>query len=160
MSWFDEVSELFKKYDIPDFVWIPIMMCESAANPNARSSSQRVIEISKGLFQINILANPQYANLDLYNPIINAEIAARDFILPAYKKTQELGLENPLDITEYVWHFGIRPYWDNSHQEIIRQETQKVLDGVVLSNSDLNSNINVKMSKMNFINKLIQRLKK
>ena len=125
MAWIDEVSEVFAKYKIPQYVWKPIMMMESKGNPLAELKND--IETSRGLYQINIVANPQYAGLDLFNPVVNAEIAAKYFIEPAYKKAQKAQLETPLDITEYVWRYGIRPYWTAEKSQAVRAETEKLL---------------------------------
>lgn len=104
-----KVSGVFEKYGIPRSVWLPIMYQESGGNVNSHAT---VGEDSRGLFQINIKANPQYANVDLYDPVKNAEIAAKDFILPSYKKALIGGLNDPGEVSEYVWKNGIRPNWD------------------------------------------------
>ena len=52
-----------------------ILMCESGGNPFAHNPSG---EDSRGLYQINVGpgANPQYATLDLYDPVINVAVAS------------------------------------------------------------------------------------
>lgn len=57
-----------------------IAMRESAGNPNAHKVVTRpargfLPEDSRGLWQINVLAWPQYAARDLYDPRTNAEAA-------------------------------------------------------------------------------------
>jgi len=50
-----------------------ICFCESSFNTNAHNQNSR--EDSRGLMQINILANPQYQNLNLFDPGINTSVA-------------------------------------------------------------------------------------
>jgi hypothetical protein len=121
-------------YDIPEYIWKPIMLTESNGNPY--TSVANANEVSKGLFQINVKAHPQYADLDLFDPVVNAGIAARNFILPAYlqakritsdKKQQALisysGLKNPDNPSEgYLsGNAGIRPSWtDNTKNRFLK----------------------------------------
>jgi hypothetical protein len=120
------VRSVMQQYGIPDYIWYPIARAESGLNPFAVNNSPR--EISKGIFQINVRAHPEYAQTDLYNPETNAEIAARTFILPAYNyaktvttdpKQQALivysGLKNPQAGTSggYIPSGGIRPKWSS-----------------------------------------------
>ena len=126
MSWLDDVRKVFDKYQIPDYIWLAIMACESGGDPKARNGTG---EESRGLFQINIKANPKYAGLDLYDPVVNAEVAARDFIAPAYRKAKDEGMEDPLEYAEYVWRYGIQPYWDEAHKRTIRKYAEQVLKG-------------------------------
>lgn len=118
-----KVKAVFDKYGVPEKIWQPIMQTESSGNPF--STAVTSTEYSKGLFQINVKAHPQYATTDLYNPVTNAEIAAKTFIAPAYNyaktvtddvKAQALivysGLKNPGDPSQgYVPEGGIRPKW-------------------------------------------------
>lgn len=57
---------------------VEIARCESSFNTNAHNTSG---EDSRGLFQINVSpgANPQYSNLDLFNPAVNAAVAYQIF---------------------------------------------------------------------------------
>lgn len=107
MALVDDVRSVMNPFGIPEHVWLPIMSLESEGNPQARNLT--MAEDSRGLFQINVRANPQYAGMDLYNPVINARIAAVDFILPAYR--QVAGISNPGEQASYVWREGIRPEW-------------------------------------------------
>jgi hypothetical protein len=53
---------------------VEICRCESGFNTNAHNTSG---EDSRGLMQINVApnANPQYQFYDLFNPVINTEVA-------------------------------------------------------------------------------------
>ena len=118
------VKEVFKGYGVPEKIWKAIMMTESEGNPRNVMATGK--ELSMGLFQINVVAHPQYANTDLYNPVINANIAARDFIAPAYRYAQQIttdpmkqalitysGLSDPtVGSRSYLPNgAGIRPEW-------------------------------------------------
>lgn len=50
---------------------VAIARAESSGNPGARLVTKR--EDSRGLWQINTYAHPQYANVNLYDPMINAQ---------------------------------------------------------------------------------------
>ena len=53
-----------------------IATCESSLIPNKNClNCLGVSESSFGLLEINILAHPEYANLDLYNPQVNISTA-------------------------------------------------------------------------------------
>ena len=49
-----------------------IAFCESSWNPSAHNTQG---EDSRGLFQINVNAHPQYLSVDLFDPQINCNIA-------------------------------------------------------------------------------------
>ncbi len=49
-----------------------IAECESSFNTNAHN---RNFEDSRGLMQINLDAHPEFSNLDLFDPVINTQIA-------------------------------------------------------------------------------------
>ena len=127
MEWLNDVRAIFAEYGVPEYVWRPIAFLESSLNPRAHNPRN---EDSRGLFQINIQANPRYAGYDLFDPLVNARIAARDFIAPAYNRAIAR-TQNPLEVTEYVWRSGIRPRWTENHTAKIHRETQKVLDEVI-----------------------------
>jgi len=57
---------------------VDIARCESGFNAEAHNTNG---EDSRGLFQINVAqnANPQYKNLDLFNPAINCAVAYEIF---------------------------------------------------------------------------------
>lgn len=107
MAWIDEVEKVFQKYNIPKHIWYPIMLEESGGNPAARNISAK--EESVGLFQINLKAHPEYRKLDLTDPVTNAEIAARDFIAPAWKWAK--AIPDPGLQAQSVWKSGIKPNW-------------------------------------------------
>jgi len=50
-----------------------ICYCESGYNTNALNLTSR--EDSRGLMQINVIAHPEYSNLDLFNPGTNCMVA-------------------------------------------------------------------------------------
>jgi hypothetical protein len=52
---------------------VAVALAESSGNPSARNHSS--IEDSRGLWQINVYAHPQYANVNLYDPATNAAAA-------------------------------------------------------------------------------------
>ena len=107
-SWLNEVEKVFEKYGIPKHIWYPIMVAESSGNPKTRNVTPN--EESVGLFQINLKAHPEYRHLDLTNPVINAEIAARDFIAPKWKIAK--ALPDPGSQALYIWKWGIKPNWN------------------------------------------------
>lgn len=120
----ESIKQVFTSYGVPEYVWYPIMQKESGGNPQAHSPGN---EDSRGLFQINLGAHPEYKNLNLYDPVVNATVAARDFIAPAYAQAIDKGLTNQQDITAYVWKNGIRPYWTEEKNQGIRKATADFL---------------------------------
>ena len=122
-----KIAPVFEAKGVPAWLWMPIAARESGFNTGATANTSS--EYSKGLFQINVKAHPQYINTDLYDPVVNATIARDVFIAPAYEiaksitsdpKKQALivysGLKNPesLDTGEkavYIKDGGIRPKW-------------------------------------------------
>lgn len=124
-----QIKSVMDKYGIPEKIWLPIAVAESSLNKD--STAITPTEFSKGIFQINVKAHPQYSYYDLYDPTVNAEIAAKDFILPAYnyaksvtsdEKKQALiiysGLKDPDNIKAgYIPEGGIRPLWTPSKKE-------------------------------------------
>lgn len=126
---YNQVKNVMDKYKIPESIWLPIMQQESGGNPKSTTITPK--EYSIGLFQINSLVHPQYRGVDLFNPSVNAEVAAKDFILPGYTKAKEIsndpktqalitysGLKDPYktsDITsnDYI-QGGIKPAWNDA----------------------------------------------
>jgi len=118
-----QLDNIFTKgYGIPKYIWLPIAMNESGLNPKAHALTSR--EDSRGLFQINVNAHPQFKNNSLYNPTVNAKIAAAYFLAPAYKAAKKItsdpkkqalivysGLKNPDNPKEGYVSGGIRPQW-------------------------------------------------
>ena len=113
-----KVKVIMDEYGVPTAIWYPIMLMESGGNPKSHNPKG---EDSRGVFQINLYAHPQWSNLNLYDPEINARIAAENFLLPAYKKAQDKGLTSTIDQAEYVWRYGIRPKWTVEKANSIRQ---------------------------------------
>lgn len=124
---FDKIKPIFDSFGVPEYIWKPAARKESGLNPYALNDNGK--ELSKGIFQINVMAHPQYAAYDLYDAETNAEIAARDFIAPAYNYARTIttdpelqalivysGLKNPYNPKEgYIPNgAGIRPKWTKS----------------------------------------------
>lgn len=103
----DYITGIFEQAGIPTYVWLPIARQESGLDPNSHNTSG---EDSRGLFQINLNAHPEYATYDLFDPVVNATIAARDFIGPAWADARSL-FSDPGEQAAYVWRYGIRPDW-------------------------------------------------
>lgn len=135
--------------DIPDWLWFPIMMGESTGDPNASAGG------GHGLFQIQTegLDLEQRKNdwgfstiEELYNPTINARIAAEHVLFPSYKEiTDQIGArEGTLDLNDlevrkeiavYVWQNGVRPKWTDQLKIKIEKyveefSTKGTVDGV------------------------------
>ena len=124
-----QVSKIFSEFGVPERLWRSIMLTESGGNPQALNPRG---ELSKGLFQINLFAHPDLAQYDLFNPVVNAQIAARRFIAPALQQAQQItddprrqaeivysGLVNP-DDRRGGWlrgGVGIRPRWTDATRE-------------------------------------------
>jgi hypothetical protein len=98
---------------------------ESGGNPNAHASTSK--EDSRGLFQINLKAHPQWKNVNLYDPVENARLAADNFLSPALYRAGNAGLTSEGDITAYVWKNGIRPAWTEQKNQSIRQKVADFL---------------------------------
>lgn len=85
---------------------IKICFCESSFNTNAHNTAG---EDSRGLMQINVDAHPQYSNLNLFDPQINANIAYKIYLesgktFKAWSCAKILKLENP---TNLIFGLGI-----------------------------------------------------
>jgi hypothetical protein len=128
MGVLETVAGIMDQYGIPEYVWFPIMQLESGGNPNAQAITTK--EKSIGLFQINLKAHPEYAGLDLTDPAINANIAARDFMKKSYDYAVSIGL-NEQDQTAWVWRRGIRPAWNETKEAKVKALAGKVLSGGV-----------------------------
>lgn len=130
---YQKVKAVFDAKGIPEFIWYPIMLMESGGNPGSRANTSK--EDSRGLFQINVKAHPQWKNTDLYDPVTNAKIAAENFIGPAYGKALSErargndSLKNEADLAAYVWRFGIRPKWTDEKNKSIREKVTEFLSG-------------------------------
>jgi len=126
MEWLQGVKDIMIKYNIPDWIWKPIMNTESGGNPKDAFITSK--ESSYGLFQINKKAHPEYSINDLLDPVKNAEIAARDFLTPAIhsmniditkpslRSAQIVysGMVDPNDFSKgYIPSGGIRPDWSS-----------------------------------------------
>jgi hypothetical protein len=122
-----KIGPVFAEKGVPAWLWLPIAARESGFNSTATANTSS--ELSKGIFQINLKAHPEYTATDLYDPVTNATIARDVFIKPAYDIAKTLtndprkqalivysGLKNPesLDTGEnpvYILDGGIRPKW-------------------------------------------------
>lgn len=89
----------FRGSDLDSIVNIAI--CESGLNTNAHClNCFGVSEDSRGLWQINLNAHPQYKSVDLFNPKINAEAAYQVYkeagysFKPWYNCANKLGILN------------------------------------------------------------------
>ena len=83
---------------------VRIAYCESSFNTDAHNTSR---EDSRGLFQINVNAHPQYSNYNLFDPDVNASVAYQVFLQSGkdfsdWTCANQLGLVNPAKI-----YFGI-----------------------------------------------------
>lgn len=118
MEWLDDVRAVFEEFGIPEYIWKPIARRESGLNPLARGLGlPGRPEDSRGLFQINTRAHPEMLRHDLFDPVVNARLAAEGWILPQWRRTLALGITDPEDQAERVWRFGIRPNWEH----VVRQ---------------------------------------
>jgi hypothetical protein len=124
---YNQVKKIMNDKGIPDYVWVPIMMSESGGNTDSHALTS--LEDSRGLFQINVKAHPQWKGVNLYDPIENAKIAADKFISPALYQAGNMGLTNEQDITAYVWRYGIRPKWTSAKNASIRDKVTNFLKG-------------------------------
>jgi hypothetical protein len=125
-GWIDQVAAIMEKYGIPSHIWYPIMEAESGGNPEAEAITPD--EDSIGLFQINLPVHPEYKNLNLRDPLVNAEVAARDFLAPAYKDLNSKPSMSPEDQTAYVWRYGIRPAWTDQKETMIKAKARDFID--------------------------------
>lgn len=77
---------------------LKICYCESGFNSEAHNTKG---ENSKGLMQININAHPEYSDLNLFDPQINANVAYEIFSetgnFKAWTCAKLLGLVNPMN---------------------------------------------------------------
>jgi hypothetical protein len=132
----EKVSKVADKYNIPEYVWKPIMLLESGGNPNARAyvSSERAKELkqgaedSRGLFQINIFAHPNANSTKLYDPEYNAEYSFKNIIGPATQQGIEKGLTG-WELTRYVEKYGQRPKWTEKVESALFDRYTKVTGG-------------------------------
>lgn len=134
---YSKVKKIADEYGIPEWVWAPIMAEESGGDPNNWNdpSKNGGREDSRGLFQINIMANPQYANKDLFDPEVNARIAFSDFIGPAWQTAKNKSDLTYYQKTAYVWKEGIRPQWTEEKRVSVEQKAKDVFaDGLGWSN--------------------------
>jgi hypothetical protein len=76
-----------------------IAYCESSFNTNAHNTNG---EDSRGLMQINVNAHPEYSNINLFDPQLNANVAYEIFTesgnFQAWTCARQLGLINPMNI--------------------------------------------------------------
>ena len=116
---YKQVYQNMKDQGIPPWVWYPIMMCESGGDPKAWNSS--LTENSKGLFQINIMANPKYHSYDLFNPGINAALIAKYWIKPVWDKGKYRYNWPSLVGCKDCYKNGVLPFWTVDLEEKVEK---------------------------------------
>jgi hypothetical protein len=92
----------FKGIDLINAV--KICLCESGFDPAAHNTNN---EDSRGLFQINVIAHPEYSYLDLFDPQINANVAFEIFTQSGNKFTAWKNCAASSNIIEKTMLFGI-----------------------------------------------------
>lgn len=127
MANLEPVRELANLYGIPEYIWRSIMEMESGGNPLSHASTDK--EDSRGLFQINIKANPKYTGYNLYDEKTNAEIAFKDFILPTWNMVKGTDMAAG-EQAAYVWRYGIRPAWTDEKEESITFKASQIASGI------------------------------
>lgn len=128
------IDPIMAEKGVPSWLWKSIAAKESGFNPGALAVTDS--EYSKGIFQINVKAHPQYIDTDLADPVTNATIARDVFIAPAWEYAQTVtsdpvrqalivysGLKNPERLetgaaAEYIpGGAGIRPKWTTATRD-------------------------------------------
>jgi hypothetical protein len=128
------IDPIMAEKGIPSWLWKSIAAKESGFNPGAMAVTDS--EYSKGVFQINVKAHPEYIETDLTDPVVNATIARDVFIAPAYEYAKTItsdpvrqalivysGLKNPDRLetgakAEYIpGGAGIRPKWTTATRD-------------------------------------------
>jgi hypothetical protein len=109
MGLIDTIAAIFETGSdpVPRYIWYPIAKQESGLDPLSWNPNG---EDSRGVFQINLQAHPEYRDLNLFDPEVNARVAMDDFIRPAWVQARTL-YTDPGDQAAYVWQHGIRPNW-------------------------------------------------
>jgi hypothetical protein len=123
------VSNVANEYDLPKYVWYPIIMYESGGNPNVSYKTSQ--EDSRGLFQVNTFAHPNANSSMLFDPEYNARYQIPE-LSRVFKQGQDKGLSG-VDLTKYVAKFGQRPLWSNT----IEQNIEKYYQELSLPQADL-----------------------
>lgn len=126
-SVYETVKAIADSFGVPEYIWAPIMDSESGGNPGSHADTTS--EDSRGLFQINIKAHPQWANTNLYDPETNAKLAFQYFIAPAYEEVKSSTTLSDPQKTAYVWKNGIRPKWTEAKNQMIQEKASNVLAG-------------------------------
>ena len=92
-----------------------ISHCESNWNTNAHNTTG---EDSRGLFQINVAAHPQYLSLDLFDAQVNCNVAYKLYnnankTFKDWTCARKLGLVNPgiKFISIFAFGIGFVLYW-------------------------------------------------
>lgn len=147
-------GEVAKKYNIPEYIWKPILLTESSGNPNSVAHTSS--EYSVGLFQVNVLANPQYRAIDLKDPLYNSEVAMRDFIKPAYDYLTAKGVTDQKQLAMAVYsgidpttgkyyssqYGGIRPLWTTQTQNVFNDYYKSVVNPFNKKTDELTNDLN------------------
>jgi len=101
---------------------VKIAFCESGFNTKAHNT---IGEDSRGLMQINVAsnANPQYSNLNLFDPVINTKVAYQIYLnrnktFKDWTCARTLGLVNPIQnnyiLPAALVYLGIILYFSRS----------------------------------------------
>jgi len=130
-----QVKAVFDRFGVPESVWIPIAFAESSLNAKAKGDNGRSI----GLFQINLDTQGRgYTEAQLYDPVFNAEIAARA-IAPAYAaiKSQYDRTQIAAEVARRSGHPGgsiANPFNQNDKRIAHIREIARQYEGGYLSN--------------------------
>lgn len=126
-SIYETVKKIADSWGVPEYIWAPIMDSESSGNPGSNANTAK--EDSRGLFQINVKAHPQWETTNLYDPEINAKLAFQYFIAPAYEEIKNSTSLTDPEKTAYVWKNGIKPKWTAAKNKSIQEKAANVLAG-------------------------------
>ena len=118
-----DVKKVMDSFGIPDYIWQPIAKLESSYNPQAQAVTGK--EYSLGLFQINLMAHPEYQGYNLFDPSQNAAAIAD---LWNKRGVIEKALSMPIEQqAAYVWQHGSRPTWTPEKGSKITDLSMQVL---------------------------------
>jgi len=111
------VSNVANEYNLPKYVWYPIIMYESEGKPYAQNKTSN--EDSRGLFQVNIMAHPNANSSRLFEPEYNARWQIPE-LSRVFNQGKEKGLSG-VDLTKYVAKYGQRPLWSDTIDQNIEK---------------------------------------
>ena len=120
------IKEIMDSFGIPEWIWSPIAQLESNFNPTARGITDK--EYSVGVFQINLMAHPEYSKYNLDDPKQNAYAIAdlwqkRGVIEKALALPQEMQ-------AAYVWRYGSRPAWSDALNDRVTNLSKEVIGNI------------------------------